>query len=181
MSMKKFLAVLSTILFIVSTGIGYAGQSGGVASGTGPSLPGGIQSSINPQGLGDSLLFGYYNVRGYLNLINVINTNQTDGAKARIVFRNAKTGVDCLEFTVCLSEGDVWTGYLIDNGTTAALCPFDTDTLTSPTIPGTVSTRRSRNLPLRQSPCRGQARSNNKGSLLPFSRYCKGPASCRRT
>ncbi len=137
MSVKNFLAVLSTILFIVSTGIGYAGQSGGVASGTGPSLPGGIQSSINPQGLGDSLLFGYYNVRGYLDLINVINTNQTDGAKARIVFRNAKTGVDCLEFTVCLSEGDVWTGYLIDNGTTAALCPFDTDTLTSPTIPAT--------------------------------------------
>ncbi len=137
MSMKNFLAVLSTILFIVSTGIGYAGQNGGVASGTGPSLPGGIQSSINPQGLGDSLLFGYYNVRGYLDLINVINTNQTDGAKARIVFRNAKTGVDCFEFTVCLSEGDVWTGYLIDNGTTAALCPFDTDTLTSPTIPAT--------------------------------------------
>lgn len=92
-------------------------------------------SYVNPGGLGDSLVYGYYNVRGNLNLFNIVNTTNPDGEKVRVVFRAGKTSEEVLDFSVCLSMGDVWTAYLIDNGTTAAICPFDTDTITAPTIP----------------------------------------------
>jgi hypothetical protein len=136
MAGKKYLVNLLAFLIMLPIGIAYAGQSGGVASGTGPALPGGIQASINPEGLGDSLLYGYYNVRGNVDLFNVVNTDMKNGAKARVVFREGKNGTSCLEFSMCLKAGDVWTGYLIDDGTTAALCPVDSETLTSPMISG---------------------------------------------
>jgi len=134
MSKKAVLTFLVAMLVVFSASMSYANQIDGMASGTGPGLPSGIQSSINPGALGDSLLYGYYNVRGNLNLFNVINTGTTSGAKVRVVFRNAKNSVECLDFSVCLSIGDVWTAYLIDNGTTAAICPYDIDTLTAPPI-----------------------------------------------
>jgi hypothetical protein len=137
MSKKAVLTFLVAMLVVFSASMSYANQIDGMASGTGPGLPSGIQSSINPGALGDSLLYGYYNVRGNLNLFNVINTSSTYGAKVRVVFRNAKNSVECLDFSVCLSIGDVWTAYLVDNGTTAAICPYDTDTLTAPPIPST--------------------------------------------
>lgn len=132
---KVVLTVFVTMLIAFGAGISYANQVDGMASGTGPALPTGIQSSINPGGLGDSLLYGYYNVRGNLDLFNIVNTDTANGAKVRVIFRNAKNSKECLDFSVCLSKGDVWTAYLIDNGTTAAICPYDTDTLTAPIIP----------------------------------------------
>jgi len=131
---KGFLAVFAAMLLVLGASIAQAVQVDGVASGTGPALPVGLQSSINPGGLGDSLLYGYYNVRGNLNWFQVVNTNSVDGNKVRVIFRNGKNSKECLDFSVCLSRGDVWTAYLIDNGTTAAICPWDTDTLTAPAI-----------------------------------------------
>jgi hypothetical protein len=129
---KAVLIVLVAMLFVFGASISYAqpvidGLEAGIVS----------QAFVNPGGLGDSLVYGYYNVRGNLNLFEIVNTSQTDGAKVRVVFRNAKNSKECLDFTVCLSLGDKWTAYLIDNGTTAAICPFDTDTITAPTIPPT--------------------------------------------
>ena len=132
---KVVLTVFAAMLIVFGASISYANQVDGMVSGTGPALPTGIQASINPGGLGDSLLYGYYNVRGNLNLFNIVNTSATDGAKVRVVFRNAKNSKECLDFSVCLSRGDVWTAYLIDNGTTAAICPYDTDTASAPAIP----------------------------------------------
>lgn len=95
------------------------------------------QASVNPGGLGDALIYGYYNVRGNLNLFNIVNISSVDGAKVRVVFRNAKTSKECLDFTVCLSRGDVWTAYLVDDGITAHIYDYDTDTITAPLIAAT--------------------------------------------
>jgi hypothetical protein len=133
---KAVLMVLVGVLIVFSASISFANQTDGMVSGTAlVGLPIGIQASINPGGLGDSLLYGYYNVRGAADLFNVVNTSNSQGVKARVVFRNAKNSVECLDFSICLSEGDVWTGLLLDNGTTAALCSLDTDTITDPAIP----------------------------------------------
>lgn len=132
---KTVLIVVSIMLIVFGASLSFANQIDGMASGTGPALPAGIQASINPGGIGDSLLYSYYNVRGNLNLFNVINTDSVDGAKVRVVFRSAKTSKECLDFSVCLSKGDVWTAYLLDDGTTARVFAFDTDTITGPTIP----------------------------------------------
>lgn len=90
---------------------------------------------VNPGGLGDSLIYGYYNVRGNLNLFNIVNTTSAYGEKVRVVFRAGADSEEVLDFSVCLSQGDVWTAFLLDNGTTAAICPFDSDTVTAPAIP----------------------------------------------
>jgi hypothetical protein len=94
-----------------------------------------FQVVVNPGGLGDSLIYPYYNVRGNINAFNIINTDTSDGAKVRVVFRAGKNSEEVLDFSVCLSRTDVWTAYLIDSGNTAAICPFDTDTVTAPDIP----------------------------------------------
>ena len=125
---KVILAVFMAMLIVFGAGTTYANQVDGMASGTGPTLATGIQASVNPGALGDSLIYGYYNVRGNLNLFNIINTSPTDGAKVRVVFRNAKNSKEVLDFSVCLSKGDVWTAYLVDDGTQGRLYAYDTDT-----------------------------------------------------
>lgn len=135
---KAVLMVLLGVLIVFSASISFANQTDGMVSGMDTiGLPINIQASLNPGGLGDSLLYGYYNVRGNLDLFNVVNTSTDQGVKARVVFRNAKNSIECLDFTICLSEGDVWTGFLFDNGTTAAICSLDSDTITDPAIPPT--------------------------------------------
>lgn len=134
---KVILAVFMAMLIVFGAGTTYANQVDGMASGTGPTLATGIQASVNPGALGDSLIYGYYNVRGNLNLFNIINTSPTDGAKVRVVFRNAKNSKEVLDFSVCLSKGDVWTAYLVDDGTQGRLYAYDTDTVTAPVIPAT--------------------------------------------
>jgi len=134
--LKKVALMMFTVAFIAA-GVGMASASD-IIDGLTPHFGGPDWQGypyVNPGGTGDSLLYGYYNVRGNLNLFNIVNTTATDGQKVRVVFRNAKNSKECLDFSVCLSKGDVWTAFLIDNGTTAAICPFDTDTLTAPTIP----------------------------------------------
>jgi len=131
---KIALVTVAIMLIVFSAGMSQANIIDGMYSY--PELMGSpSQSSINPGALGDSLLYGYYNVRGNLNLFNVINTHPVDGAKVRVVFRSAKTSKEVLDFSVCLSKGDVWTAYLLNDGTQGRIYPFDTDTITAPTIP----------------------------------------------
>ena len=128
--LKKVLLVL-LMMFILGFTVGTASAviEGGLVEGLVS------QAYVNPANLGDSLIYGYYNVRNNLNLFNIINTSATAGAVVRVVFRNGVDSKECLDFTICLSAGDVWTGYLADDGTTARLYSFDSDTYTAPTIP----------------------------------------------
>lgn len=95
------------------------------------------QAFVNPGGRGDALIYGYYNVRGTVGLIEVVNTSTRDGQKVRMIFRAGRNGEAVLDFDICLSKGDVWTGIIIDNGTTATICRLDADTVTAPEIPDT--------------------------------------------
>lgn len=132
---KAILTVFAAMLIVFGASISYALQVDGLADGPfGPAVPNGLNPSINPGGLGDSLLYGYYNVRGNVNLFNIVNTSTDSGAKVRIVFRSARNSRECLDFTICLSKGDVWTGVLDDNGTTARVTSVDTDTITYPAL-----------------------------------------------
>ena len=134
---KIALVSVAIMLLVFSASMSHANIIDGMVSGADipASAAATIQSSINPGGLGDSLLYGYYNVRGNLNLFNIVNTDTVNGQRVRVIFRNAKNSKECLDFTVCLSRGDVWTAYLLDNGSTATIFAFDTDTVTAPTMP----------------------------------------------
>ncbi|HET6516489.1 MAG TPA: hypothetical protein VFG09_15150 [Thermodesulfovibrionales bacterium] len=132
MSKKAVLMVFAVIL------VAFGAASSALAiDGLTPAFP----AYVNPGGLGDSLIYGYYNVRGNVDLFNVVNTSAIDGAKVRVVFRAGKNSEEVLDFSVCLSKGDVWTAFLTDSGSTAEICPvFDTDTVTAPQIPASCKT-----------------------------------------
>ncbi|HTR44586.1 MAG TPA: hypothetical protein VMH06_02665, partial [Thermodesulfovibrionales bacterium] len=103
--MKKTILIVTMIIALA----GVAGADSGIQ-------PTGLASWVNPLGLGDALIFGYYNVRGNVNIINIVNTSYTDGVKANVVFRSAKTGKECFDINICLGRGDIWTAYLLDGG-----------------------------------------------------------------
>ncbi len=137
---------LIAALVVFGASLSFANQIDGMVSGAPgtQALPAGLITSVNPGGLGDSLIYGYYNVRGNLNIFNVVNTSTLDGAKVRVVFRNGKNSKEVLDFNVCLSRGDLWTGYLLDDGSKArifddaaftSVTGIDADTITAPTIP----------------------------------------------
>lgn len=133
---KAVLTVFAAMLIVFGASASFANQVDGMASGTGPALPAGLITSINPGGIGDTLLYGYYNARsGNINLFNIVNTSTTDGAAVRVVFRNGKNSKEVLDFTVCLSRGDVWTAFVIDDGTQGRIFSADSDTITAPVIP----------------------------------------------
>jgi hypothetical protein len=94
------------------------------------------QTSVfeNPGGLGDTLLYGYYNVRGFNNFIALINTDASNGIIGRIRFREAKASVEVLDFNICLSAGDAWFAIIYDDGTQGFISAFGSDTLTRPDI-----------------------------------------------
>lgn len=85
---------------------------------------------INAGGFGDALIYGYYNVRGdYADLFTLTNTANY-GVRARIRFIEAKNSCELLDFDICLSAHDVWTGVILKGSNKAGVLfsPVDTDT-----------------------------------------------------
>lgn len=153
---KKYLSVLTVALVLFSFGIASAAQIDGLNNAAGPVLPivsvGGVDPLhvyVNPGGLGDVLFYGYYNVRdNKVDYFQIVNTDDTNAVPVKVRFREAATiadacgvGFDCgsfevLDFIICLSPGDVWTGAITGFGSgPARLWSLDTDTTTIPTVP----------------------------------------------
>lgn len=72
--------------------------------------------NINPDGLGQALIFPYYTVnKGNNTLISVVNTTaQTKAVKVR--FLEGRNSNEVLDFNLYLSPFDVWTGAVITSG-----------------------------------------------------------------
>ncbi len=133
--MFKKAVFLAVLILALSFGSAFAGLIDGMTSlinGTEPPT----QVYVNPGGLGDVLLYGYYNVRTTDQFFTITNTSQATGARVRIRFREAATiasqcngSQEVLDFDICLSKGDMWTGRLSKGSNGAALLSSpDTDT-----------------------------------------------------
>jgi hypothetical protein len=152
---RKSIIVIIAALFVFAgfgTALAFEGQetpsidgllSGAfVANVTGPVGP--VHNFVNPGGLGQVLLSEYYLARsGYVTFFTVVNT-ATTGQRARIRFREGadifpngtcqieepRGSFEILDFDICLSKNDMWSGYIKQNGTSGGmLCNFnDTDT-----------------------------------------------------
>ena len=131
---KIVLLVAAIMLIVFGASMAYANFIDGMASGI-EDPNSGIKTSVNPGGIGDALIYGYYNVRGNINLFNIVNTDDTNGVKVRIVFRNAHDSREVLDFNICLSENDVWTAALYDDGGQAHIVALDSDTPTGASFP----------------------------------------------
>jgi hypothetical protein len=135
--MFKKAVFLAALIMALSFGSAFAqlGQIDSLAPGVG-GVPGPTQMSVNPGGLGDVLLYGYYNVRTQDNIFTVTNTSAVSGARVRIRFREAATiasqcngSQEVLDFDICLSKGDMWTGRIFTGSDGAGwLKSLDNDT-----------------------------------------------------
>ena len=77
--------------------------------------------NINPDGLGQVLLYPYYTVNGgNTTLLSVVNT--TDHAKAvKVRFKEGKNSREVLDFNLYLSAWDVWTAAIYNDAGTPTL------------------------------------------------------------
>lgn len=154
---KKVILILTAVLMALSFGIANAGQLNGMVSGQvvnaggigAPVLPANLFTFVNPGGTGDALIYPYYNVRdNKVVYFNIVNTDTVNGVAVKLRFREAATitdacdsvdagSIEVLDFHVCLSAGDVYTGAIVTDSATGAgkFVSLDTDTLTDPTVP----------------------------------------------
>jgi hypothetical protein len=145
---KSIFAVLIALFVLTGFGVASAAVIGGLADNVGvATLPPTLNSYVAPTGIGDTLIYNYYNVDGgNVTFFTVVNTDSVNGIRARIRFKEAAEvkaavapAVPCdgshelLDFDICLSANDMWTGVIrVDPATGGAmLCSPDTDTLIS--------------------------------------------------
>jgi hypothetical protein len=100
--------------------------------------------SVNPDGLGQVLIYPYYTVResatgqAYNSLLTVINS--TASAKAvKVRFLEGKNSKEVLDFNLYLSKKDVWVAAVIPTATGAAVFTPDLS-CTTPKIGATAAT-----------------------------------------
>lgn len=160
---KRGLIVILMALFVVAGfGSAFAVQTGGMTSNNGlagsnaPRLPQaafngigndfangfttGLDVHVNPDGLGDTLIYNYFNAReGMGTYFSVVNTSDVSYIRARVRFHEGAdiVGSACnagsweiLDFDICLTPDDVWTAWVVEgNGGVGTLCSADTHTL----------------------------------------------------
>ena len=132
--MFKKAVLIAVLMVALSAGYGFAAQVDSLASSVGPAAP--TQVFVNPGGLGDALIYGYYNVRGRDTFFTVTNTDTVNGARVRIRFREADTissicngSQELLDFDICLTPGDMWSGMITtDSAGAGRLFSNDKDT-----------------------------------------------------
>jgi hypothetical protein len=97
--------------------------------------------NLNPDGLGQVLIYPYYTTRSdtngnaYNSLLSVVNS--TASVKAvKVRFLEGKNSTEVLDFNLFLSPKDVWTAAIVPMGGGAGIATTDTS-CTIPAIPST--------------------------------------------
>ncbi len=112
-----------SLYLAVAAGLGAAGLAGSAAA-----------VNVNPNGLGQYLIYPYYTVRNgtdtYISLTNT--TNMPKAVKVR--FTEGKNSREVLDFNLYMSPYDMWTGAITATSTGAMLITKDTS-CTYPAIP----------------------------------------------
>ncbi|MFA4919652.1 MAG: hypothetical protein WC581_10425 [Thermodesulfovibrionales bacterium] len=133
---KRFLTVLLAAICIIGFGVvAQADQIDGLTNGSALVVqPPTLNLYVNPGGLGDALIYGYYNARDSWDFIRVINTSLIRGTAAKVRFREGHDSNEILDFFICLSAGDQWSAWILgDSGAApASLYWYDNDTPTYP-------------------------------------------------
>lgn len=114
-----------SVYLAVAAGLGSVGVMGAASA-----------VNVNPNGLGEVLIYPYYTVNGSTDTyLSVVNT--TNSAKAvKVRFTEGKNSREVLDFNLYLSPGDVWTGAVVADATTGNPKLVTSDkSCTSPAIP----------------------------------------------
>ncbi len=162
MTKRGLIVILMALFVVASFGSAFAVQTGGMTSNNGlvgtqaPRLPQaatngigndfangfttGLDVHVNPDGLGDVLIYNYFNAReGMGTYFSVVNTSDVSYIRARVRFHEGAdiTETSCdmgsweiLDFDICLTPDDVWTAWIVEgNGGVGTICSADTHTL----------------------------------------------------
>ncbi|HVF64204.1 MAG TPA: hypothetical protein VNE58_09440 [Casimicrobiaceae bacterium] len=100
--------------------------------------------SVNPDGLGQALIYPYYTVRDkaagqpFTSLLSVVNSTQS--AKAvKVRFLEGKNSREVLDFNLYLSKRDVWVAAIVPTATGAGVFTPDRS-CTTPTVSNSATT-----------------------------------------
>lgn len=100
--------ILSLSIAAIIGGVGVAG--GASAAVLTPSSGAAMALAQSTDGTGHILLVPYFTTQsGNATLLNIVNTDQTNGKAVKVRFRGASNSDDIFDFQVYLSPGDVWT------------------------------------------------------------------------
>jgi hypothetical protein len=93
--------------------------------------------NVNPDGLGQALIYPYYTTQGtnapFNSLLSVVNSSNS-GKVVKVRFIEGKNSKEVLDFNLWLSPHDVWTTAIIPMGLGAGIITSDLS-CTTPTIP----------------------------------------------
>jgi len=132
---RSFLMALLLALVIFTYGIAQADLIDGLGSNPSTSP---TRVYVNPGGLGDALVYGYYNVKeGNINFFRVVNTSESTGVAVKIRFREGKESAEVLDYFICLSAADQYSGWIVGNAITSQpgqVLSWDNDTPTFPSL-----------------------------------------------
>ncbi|NND45793.1 MAG: hypothetical protein HKN58_10765 [Xanthomonadales bacterium] len=77
--------------------------------------------NLNPDGLGQVLVYPYYTVNGgNLTTLSVVNTSE-DAKAVKVRFLEGQNSIEVLDFNLYLSAYDVWTAAIVDSAGTPTL------------------------------------------------------------
>jgi len=113
--MKKSMLAMSVAAAI--GGLGFAGSALAMQA-----VDTGATASVlelNPNGIGHQLVVPYFSTQsGNATLLNIVNTDTTNGKLVKVRFRGAGNSDDLFDFQVLMSPGDVWTAAVTQDATT---------------------------------------------------------------
>ena len=127
--MRKNILSLSIAAMVGGLGLAGAASAGVIQdSSTATAL------KVTTEGIGHILLVPYYTAQeGNATLLNIVNTDETNGKAVKVRFRGASNSDDVFDFTLFLSPGDVWAGQVSRNATTdVATLSFSDNSCTLP-------------------------------------------------
>jgi hypothetical protein len=118
--MKKNVLALSIAALVGGLSLAGGASAAVTATGTASAL------EINKDGKGHILLVPYYNAsENNTTVINLVNSDTSNGKALKVRFRGANNSDDVFDFTLFMSPGDVWSGAVVHNAGSAALVTND--------------------------------------------------------
>jgi len=93
---------------------------------------------LNPQGLGEALVYPYYTVNGGQDTLFTLTNQGRDAKAVKVRFLEGYNSRDVLDINVYLAVGDVWTAAVVNDGDGAKLITSD-PSCTVPDVAGSTT------------------------------------------
>ena len=118
--------------------LGIAALLGGLGLAGGAIAAEATKLVVTPEGIGHILVVPYFTAQeGNATLLNIVNTDETNGKAVKVRFRGASNSDDVFDFTLFLSPGDVWSAKVKQNPNGMPALSTEDNSCTIPTNVGT--------------------------------------------